>query len=101
MRMMLKFTLPVEKGNEAFRDGSLRKINEAVIDKLKPEAAYFSPLDGKRGGMLFFDMHDPSQIVEAVEPLFLGLNASVELVPVMNADDLQKGLAKAAEATKT
>jgi hypothetical protein len=31
----------------------------------------------------------------------LGLKASVELVPVMNADDLQKGLAKVAEAAKT
>jgi hypothetical protein len=101
MRMMLKFTLPVEKGNEAFHSGALRTINEALIEKLKPEAAYFSPLDGKRGGMLFFEMRDPSQIVEAVEPLFLGLNASVELIPVMNAEDLQKGLAKTAEAAKT
>jgi hypothetical protein len=44
--------------------------------------------------MIFFDMADPSQIVEAVEPFFLSLNASTELVPVMNADDLRKGLAK-------
>jgi hypothetical protein len=25
-----------------------------------PEAAYFTPLEGKRGGMIFFDMTDPS-----------------------------------------
>jgi hypothetical protein len=47
--------------------------------------------------MIFFDMAEPSQIVESVEPFFLGLNASTELVPVMNADDLRKGLAKVAE----
>jgi hypothetical protein len=47
-------------------------------------------------GMIFFDMADPSQIVETVEPLFLSLNAATELVPVMNADDLRKGLAKVA-----
>jgi len=95
MRMMLKFTLPVEKGNQAFNNGSLAKTMESVMTKLKPEAAYFAPLDGKRSGMLFFDIAEPSQIVEVVEPLFLNLDAAVEIVPVMNAEDLRKGLARA------
>jgi hypothetical protein len=94
MRVMLKFTLPVEKGNAAINDGSLGRTMEAVLSKLKPEAAYFTTLDGKRGGMIFFDLADPSQIVESVEPLFLHLNASTELVPVMTPDDLRMGLAK-------
>jgi len=97
MRMMLRFLLPVEKGNQAFTDGSLGKTLEAILNKLKSEAAYFAPFDGKRGGMIFFDLADPSQIVEAVEPFFLNLNASVEVVPVMNGDDLRKGLAKATQ----
>ena len=92
--MMLRFTLPVEKGNQTFKDGSLGKTLESIIKKLKPEAAYFAPLDGKRSGMIFFDLAEPSQIVEVVEPLFSGLNAAVELVPVMNGDDLRKGIAK-------
>jgi hypothetical protein len=46
--------------------------------------------------MIFFDMAEPSQIIEAVEPFFLSLNAATELVPVMNAEDLRKGLAKVA-----
>jgi hypothetical protein len=77
-------------------DGSLGRTTESILSKLKPEAAYFAPLDGKRAGMIFFDMAEPSQIIEAVEPLFLSLNATTELVPVMNADDLRKGLAKVA-----
>jgi hypothetical protein len=97
MRMMLKFALPVEKGNQAFKDGSLGKTMEAVMSKLKPEAAYFGTSDGMRGGMIFFDMAEPSQIVEVVEPLFLNLNAAVDLEPVMNGEDLRKGLAKAAK----
>lgn len=96
MRMMLRFTLPVEKSNAAINDGSLGRTMEAILSKLKPEAAYFAPMDGKRAGMIFFDMAEPSQIVEAVEPLCLSLNATTELVPVMNADDLRKGLAKVA-----
>lgn len=94
MRMMLKFTLPVEKSNAAVNDGSLGRTMEAILSKLKPEAAYFAPMEGKRAGMIFFDLSDPSQIVESVEPFFLGLNASTELVPVMNAEDLRKGLSK-------
>jgi hypothetical protein len=96
MRMMLRFTLPVEKSNAAINDGSLGRTMESILSKLKPEAAYFAPLDGKRAGMIFFDMAEPSQIIEAVEPLFLSLNATTELVPVMNADDLRKGLSKVA-----
>ncbi len=41
MRMMLKFSLPVEKGNQAFNDGSLGNMN-----KLKPEAANFWGVGG-------------------------------------------------------
>jgi hypothetical protein len=96
MRMMLRFTLPVEKGNQAFKDGSLGKTVEALMNKLKPEAAYFSTMDGKRGGMMFFDLADASQIVEIVEPLFSNLNAAVDILPVMTGDDLRKGLTKAA-----
>ena len=97
MRMMLRFSLPVDKGNQAFSDGTLNKTLDALMSKIKPEAAYFSPMDGKRGGMIFFDLADPSQIVEVVEPLFLNLNAAVELLPVMNGEDLRKGFTKATQ----
>jgi hypothetical protein len=44
--------------------------------------------------MLFFDLAEPSQMVEIAEPLFSQLNADVEFIPVMNAEDLRKGLGK-------
>jgi hypothetical protein len=97
MRMMLRFTLPAEKGNQAFKDGSLRNTLDTLLTKLKPEAAYFGPSDGKRGGMMFFDLADASQIVEIAEPLFSNLNAEIEIVPVMTVDDLRKGIAKATQ----
>ena len=43
MRMMLKIVIPTETGNQAIKDGSLHKILEAAMSKLKPEAAYFLP----------------------------------------------------------
>lgn len=93
MRTMLKFTVPVERSNQAVKDGSLKKTLESIMTKLKPEAAYFAPLEGKRGGMIFFNMAAPSEIVEICEILFLNLDAAVEFVPVINLDDLGKGFA--------
>ena len=41
---------------------------------------------------MVFDLKDPSDMPLVVEPLFSEMNAEVELSPVMNAEDLQKGL---------
>jgi hypothetical protein len=54
MRMMLRFKLPVEKGNQAIKDGLIKKTLNALMATLKPEAAYFGPSEGKRCGMIFF-----------------------------------------------
>jgi hypothetical protein len=97
MRMMLKATIPVEAGNKAIKDGSLPRAMQSVTERLKPEAAYFLAEDGKRTALFFFNMQDVSQIPSIAEPLFMGMNASLTIVPVMNADDLQKGLAEAAK----
>ena len=93
MRMMLRFTAPVERSDQAIKDGSLKKTLESLMAKLKPEAAYFGPLEGKRAAMIFFDMAESSKIVEICEELFSSLDAEVEFIPVMNADELGKGLA--------
>jgi len=98
MRMMLKIRMPTDLGNQAIKDGSLGKILEDTIGKLKAEAAYFIADDGMRCAMIFFDMKDSAEIPVVAEPLFAGLGAELELVPVMNADDLRKGLKAAMEA---
>ena len=94
MRMMLRWTVPVEKGNETIKDGSLAATVEALMEELKPEAAYFWPENGERGGMIVFDMVDSAQIPVIAEPLFMNVDAAVEFIPVMNADDLKAALAK-------
>ena len=98
MRMMLRITFPTEAGNRAIEDGSFPKLMQAALDKLQPEAAYFYANKGQRAAMLFFDMEDSSEIPGIAEPWFVSLNAEIELQPVMNKDDLQKGLAAAMQA---
>jgi hypothetical protein len=68
-----------------------------TMDRLKPEAAYFLAEDGKRTALFFFNMQDASQIPSIAEPMFMGMNVSLTMVPVMNADDLKKGLEEAAK----
>jgi len=94
MRTMLKITLPVEKGNQAFTDGTLGKKMESFIEQWKPEAAYFFPNHGKRSAIFVLDLDESSQIVQLTEVFFLSLNAEVSLTPVMNAQDLRKGMEK-------
>jgi hypothetical protein len=48
----------------------------------------------ERAGMTVFDMTDPAQIPQIAEPLFMALDAGVEFLPVMNADDLQRALSQ-------
>ena len=96
MRTMLRWTMPVERGNKAVADGSLGKAFEKLFEMIKPEAAYFYPENGKRAALAVFDMADASEIAGIAEHLFSGLDADVSFTPVMNGDDLKKGLAKLA-----
>ena len=98
MRMLLRVKIPTEQGNRAVKDGSLGKILEATVGKLKAEAAYFIAEDGLRCALIFFDMKDSAEMPAIAEPLFIGLGAELELVPAMNADDLRRGLGAAMQA---
>lgn len=95
MRTMIRVTIPVDSGNKAIQDGTLPKILAATMERLKPESAYFYTERGVRTGILIGDFADVSDIPAIAEPLFMGFNAAVEFIPVMNAEELKKGLAKA------
>ncbi len=93
MRTMVKFTLPTtEETNARIRDGSIGQTIETIFGNLQPEAAYFGPVDGKRGGYLVFNMEESSELVPKLEPFWLDLGATIETFPIMNADDLRAGL---------
>lgn len=96
MRMMLKIQMPVEEANKAIADGRLGKVISSTLDRLKPEAAYFSTIDGDRGGFFVFDLQNPNDIPSICEPFFFELHAKVELSPAMTPEDVKTGLAKAA-----
>ncbi len=92
MRVMAKISIPVESGNSGIRNGSLPRVMQQAAERWQPEAMYFTTFDGKRTAFIIFDMPDSSSIPPFAEPFFMELNAEVQISPVMNGEDLQKGL---------
>jgi hypothetical protein len=64
-----------------------------TLETAQAGAAYFTAMDGHRTMIAVFDLKAASDIPRIAEPLFMGLNASVDFMPCMNAEDLKTGLA--------
>ncbi len=94
MRMMLKARMETSAANEAVRDGSLPKALGEVMEMLQPEAAYFGPEGGCRTAFIVFDMADPSELPKVTERFFQTVNAKVDVFPVMDRADLEKGVSQ-------
>jgi uncharacterized protein DUF3303 len=90
MRFLLHISLPVDKFNQAVRDGTVGEKMRRILEETKPEAAYFCAKDGKRGGFLIVNMSDASEIPRFAEPWFLLFDATVEFLPTMTPQDLQR-----------
>ncbi len=97
MRMLLKWELGLEAANDAIRSGKMAELNQSLMARIRPEAAYFGTEGGTRTSYIFFDLDDPAMIPVIAEPLFQELHSKVEFIPVMNQDELQRGLANIAE----
>ncbi|MEM7397740.1 MAG: DUF3303 family protein [Pseudomonadota bacterium] len=91
MRLMMRFSIPVERGNEAFQDGSLREAIEALVRETNPEAAYFLVEGGERSGYIFFEADDAAILPKLNEPMFAALDAAIDVVPALTLDDLKRG----------
>ena len=92
MRTLMKVSIPVESGNRTVKDGTLQRVIGDAVTRLRPEASYFFPQNGLRSCLMVFDLKNVSDIPGIVEPFFVELNAAADFIPVMNAEDLRKGL---------
>ena len=95
MRMLLKISMPGDQANVAAKSGALQQTLQSTMEALKPEAAYFYPEDGRRTAIMIFDMKGSWQLPALLEPLFQKLGAAVQVTPVMNGEDLQRGFKEA------
>jgi len=94
MRFLIRSKIPTEAGNKMVQDPDFLKKLEEYMNKVKPEAAYFLPQTGERSAAFIVNIESNDQIPSFVEPLFQWMGANVEVIPVMNVDDLKKGLSQ-------
>ncbi|WP_331767096.1 DUF3303 family protein [Embleya sp. NBC_00896] len=92
MRMVIRARLNSEAYNQASAGKPMADTIKAIIEQLQPEAAYFTPTEGDRCCYIVFDMQDSSEMPKVAEPFFL-MGAKVSIQPVMNLEDLLRGLA--------
>jgi hypothetical protein len=90
MRICLKVEIPVEAGNALVKSGKLGEVIQTILKEQKPEAAYFTEMDGRRTGLIFVNITEESQIPAIAEPWFLALKGRVEFHPAMVPEDLAK-----------
>ncbi len=87
---MLSFRMPLDKTNALIKEGKFAQIQQSIMEELKPEAAYFTDIDGARGGYLIVNMDDASELPAMAEPLFQALGATIQAHVVMSPEDLQR-----------
>jgi len=88
--MLLNVVIPHEPFNTAVREGTAGAIVKRILDETKPEAVYFTELDGTRGAVLIVNVDSPSQVPSLAEPWFLNFNADCKFRIVMTPEDLGK-----------
>lgn len=61
-----------------------------ILEAIKPETAYFTEQDGKRGGSFVINVKKPSDVFLFAEPFFLNFQAYCKFRILMSLEDLQK-----------
>jgi hypothetical protein len=89
MKMLLKVDFPPEPFNSLVKSGKVGEIIGRIIETIKPETAYFTEQDGKRGGIFVVDLQNPSDVPSFAEPFFLNFQASCKFRILMSPEDLQ------------
>lgn len=90
MHYLLKFEIDNEKGNQEIRNPEFGAKVQKLLGEIGAKAAYFTALNGCRGGYALIEMNDASEIPQKCEPLFLWLNAKLEIIPIMLPEELAK-----------
>lgn len=90
MKMLVNVTFPIEPFNSMVKSGTAGEIIGRVIDDIKPDAIYFTELDGNRGAVMVVNVPSASAVPKIAEPWFLNFDAECEFKIAMTPDDLMQ-----------
>jgi len=90
MKMLLTVDFPLEPFNSLVKSGKAGEIIQKILETIKPETAYFTEQDGKRGGIFVININSPSDVPFFSEPFFLEFDASCKFRILMSPEDLQR-----------
>ncbi len=90
MKMLLTVEFPLEPFNSLVRSGKVGEVIGRILESIKPETAYFTEQDGKRGGIFVINVQSASEVPAFAEPFFLNFQADCKFRILMSPEDLQK-----------
>lgn len=96
MHFIIKATIPNAAGNKLVK-GDMEATFNKVMGDVRPEAAYFAVDNGQRTVYMIVDVADSADMVRVAEPLWLALEANVETIPAMTAEEFATAGAKIGE----
>ena len=100
MRFLFEVTVPTERANAMMKSGTFGDTLGGILGQIRPEAAYFTEVDGYRTAFLVVDLQDAALLPAVAEPLFQAFQARVRFHPVMSAEDLQQAVPAIAQAAQ-
>lgn len=100
MKFLMKISIPNEHGNKLLTDPKFATKMQKLLEEVKAEAAYFTTVNGCRGGYAVVNLNDASEIPGIAEPFFLWLKCELSFIPVMTPQDLGKAGSSIERAVK-
>lgn len=83
--------MPFDLSNQRNKDPQFVTKMEQILSDVNAEAAFFTTIEGHKGGYIVINMDDPSQIIAIAKPFFKWLGAEVSYFPVLAPIDLSRG----------
>jgi hypothetical protein len=95
MKFLIRLHMPTEYGNTLLQDpNAFQKKMESVLNQIKPEAVYFTPIEGERGIYMVVNLSSSDMIATITEPLWMMFNCKLDFQPVMELKDLQLAISQ-------